>query len=287
VTRPSVPPGYPGYLPDDALPAEATGFGAHDDQPYVDALDPNDPLVNPPADGLDGWWRRLGTVLALNWRVLLPVALICYGVPGLLGYGLFGALPARTGVSGTSLLLGLLVSALGTAVGWGALTWTAVQRAVGIPPTVSGALVYGFRRSPRLIGLQLLVVVMIGIGLVLLVLPGLYFAYALCLVMPAALLRQQNPVGASFGLTHRNIGRVLSRIAPLLAAVVACGVAVLAARFLIGASPGWPAQAAVAVARGLIWIPAQLVFTVGLLLTHIEMTARSAPITSASLHAAL
>jgi len=273
----SPPPGYRGYLPDDGLAARPEGFSEIATQPVVAELDPDDPLINPAAAGLGGWSRRVRVVIAANWRPLAAIAAVCYALPVTLA----AVIPARFG----PLLLSLLVSVTLQAVGWGASVWAITQWATGVPPSLGGALAYGFRRGPLLVGLNLLASLLVGVGTVALVIPGLYLWFATSLVMPAAVFRQEQPVGASFGLFHRFPGAVLARVGLAAGPALLLRITLVVITLAGGGGAGF--TLATLAGRLVIGMPLYVLAIVGAAVTHVEMTARTAPITSASLLAAL
>jgi hypothetical protein len=273
----SPPPGYRGYLPADGLTARPSGFSEVAEQPLVEDLDPHDPLINPSSAGLDGWWRRVRTVIAANRRSLFAIVVIGYALPTLA----LAVVPARAGLP----VLGVLVAAYLQAVTWGAVVWAITQWATGTPPSPGGALTYGFRRSPLLFRLNLLVTLMVAVGTVALVVPGLYLWFATSLVLPAAVFRQERPVGASFGLFHRFTGPMLARVGLAAGGPLLLKVLVILAN-LAGVHGAGYALAALTV-QIVVGVPLQILAIVGLTLAHVEMTGRNIPITSASLFAAL
>ena len=164
-------------------------------------VDPNDPLVTPPGAGVGAWWARVLATLRGTWRQLLPVVLLCVGVPTALFNGLtqvliasavstpvspdtppeevFGDLFADLAPALGVALLGSIVLAVFTALAWGAAAWMIARWAAAQPVALGPALGYGLRRLPRVLGWSLVVTLIVLVGFCLCVLPGIYFAFAL------------------------------------------------------------------------------------------------------------
>jgi hypothetical protein len=145
--------------------------------------------------------RRIGEIFAVSlraygrwWTELVPLAAI-FVVPaqlilllidrllvGIEGPGGPGA--ATSGPAALVALLGVLASvALGTAE-QGALTWAAMRALLELEPPLGRAARMGLRRFWSVLLLSLLVGLSVGLGLVLLVVPGLVVLVRLAVVMP-------------------------------------------------------------------------------------------------------
>ena len=123
--------------------------------PFPMPADPNDPLVTPPGAGFGAWWARVLATLRGTWRQLLPVVLLCVGVPTALFNGLtqvliasavptpvspdtppeevFGGLFADLAPALGVALIGSLVLAVFTALAWGAAAWMIARWAAAQP----------------------------------------------------------------------------------------------------------------------------------------------------------
>jgi hypothetical protein len=296
---PVYPPGYPGYVPPDQ---------AYPGAPAMYLIDPNDPLVTPPGAGFSGWWSRFGALVKAHWKALAPIILIVNVVPLVvfgsaaggfaLTQGSGGLIAPKSITLGAGFLAGviglalvvLVVTSYLSAMGLAAMMWTITQRAAGWPAPLGAALRYGFRRGLRVFGWQLLGGLIIAAGTCALVLPGIYLAFALCLLVPVALFESENPISRSFSLTHRSFGAVLGRMALTFTMVIGLSIAANVIESILGGGIRDTSVATGiigAVISLIIQVPSQVISVTGTLLTYAEMSARTAPTSTPILHAAL
>jgi hypothetical protein len=279
--------------------------------PFPMPADPNDPLVTPPGAGVGAWWARLLATIRGTWRELLPLVLLCVGVPTALFNGLtqvliasavptsefapdtppgevlaslFEDLAPALGIT----LLSSIVLTVFTALAWGAGAWVITRWAAAQPVALGPAMGYGLRRLPRVLGWSLVVTLMVLVGFCLCVLPGFYFAYALCLALCVAVFERANPVSRSFALTHRRFGLALGRIlivaAVFIAPTIVLGIfeEVVLTAIGVGAA-GSVGGFLVSAVFTLVSAPLYLVLYVGSLVTYAELRAWEAPLTSGML----
>ncbi|MFI9641668.1 hypothetical protein ACIG87_16650 [Micromonospora sp. NPDC051925] len=309
----NLPPGvgpYPGFPPGGGYPPGGGGY-----PPYAggDAWGPPDPLVNPPHAGLDGWFARCTGALRRGWRILLPLMLLTQAVPAMavsllsLGMGpdaaplpADGSLPdgylSDLAIYGVSVILVALAFGVVQGIGWAGGTWVVARQAAGQPADLSGALRYGARRCLGLWGWMLVLGVLIGVGVCLCLLPGIYLAFALALAGPVYLFEGQNPVGRSFRLFHDRLGMVLGRVA-LVAVVVILGGMLGGVVESIGTlpfgtdpftAPGTAVGAVVVIlVSAVLVVPVYLVQLVGLVVTYAEQRAHEGSVNTARLVAEL
>ncbi|WP_197701440.1 hypothetical protein [Micromonospora coxensis] len=297
------PPGYPPY--GGHLPYGWPGGGG---------WDPDDPLVNPPHAGVNGWFARCAGAVRRGWRLLLPLLFLTQVLPGLalslvslaLSPGAGDELPADgslpdgfltdLAVFGSVVFLVSLLLSLVQCVGWAGGTWVVARQAAGEPVDLGGAVRYGLRRAPGLWGWQLLVSLLVLVGVCFFVLPGVYLAFALALVGPVYLFERQNPIGRSFRFFHDRLGLVLGRVGLVALALLAGGligfVLETVATAPFGADPfGSPAAVtavvAVTVVSSVLTLPVQLIQLVGLVATYAEQRAQEGPVNAARLAAEL
>jgi hypothetical protein len=107
-------------------------------------------------------------------------ALLIYAVIAMVASGVFQWLGGDTGLMGA---IAQLVSTLVTLPLYVGLTMMAIKRSIGAPTTASSVFDYYPRTLPLFL-LYVLMVVMITIGFVLLVLPGIYLVFAYVLALP-------------------------------------------------------------------------------------------------------
>ncbi|SCG61757.1 hypothetical protein [Micromonospora halophytica] len=296
-------PGYPPY--GGHLPYGWPGPGG---------WDPDDPLVNPPHAGVNGWFARCAGAVRRGWRLLLPLLFLTQVLPGLvvslvslaLAPGGEEPLPADgslpdgflgdLAVFGSAVFLVSLLFSLVQCVGWAGGTWVVTRQAAGEPVDLGGAFRYGVRRALGLWGWQLLVSLLVVVGVCFVVLPGIYLAFALALAGPVYLFEWQNPIGRSFRFFHDRLGLVLGRVGLVALALLAGGmigfVLETVATAPFGADPlGTPASAAVVVAvtvvSSVLTLPVQLIQLVGLVATYAEQRAQEGPVNAARLAAEL
>ncbi|MEV4841963.1 hypothetical protein AB0K20_01835 [Micromonospora matsumotoense] len=291
-------PGYPpggggGFPPGGGYPPYTAG-----------AWGPEDPLVNPPYAGLEGWFARCTGALRRSWRTLLPLMLLTQVVPGvavsLLSLGMGpdattlpadGSLPAGylsdLVIYGVSVILVALAFGVVQGVGWAGGTWVVARQAAGQPADLPGALRYGARRCLGLWGWMLVLGLLVGVGLCLCLLPGIYLAFALALAGPVYLFEGQNPIGRSFRMFHDRLGMVLGRVALVALAVflgsVLGGVVESVGILPFGTDPFTaPGTAVGAVAvilvSAVLVVPVYLVQLVGLVVTYAEQRAQEGPV---------
>lgn len=185
------------------------------------------------------------------------------------------------------LLVTVVVTVLVSALGWAAGIWTVTQNAADQPADLASAFAAAFRRVGPMSGWYLLYALMVGVGLVACVLPGLYLAVAGSLFSFVVVFeRGRNPIGRSFWLVHKAFGQVLGRVA--LLAVAALGVSCVvglctgAAGAAIGEAGIWLGD----IVTALLVVPIAAVALVGLLLTYTQARAGQEPVSTAALWAA-
>ncbi|MEV4491530.1 hypothetical protein AB0K04_15595 [Micromonospora coxensis] len=297
------PPGYPPY--GGHLPYGWPGAGG---------WDPDDPLVNPPHAGVNGWFARCAGAVRRGWRLLVPLLFLTQVLPGLvlslvslaLSPGAGEELPADGSLPdgflgdlalfGSVVFLVSLLLSLVQCVGWAGGTWAVTRQAAGEPVDLGGAFRYGLRRALGLWGWQLLASLLVLVGICFFVLPGIYLAFALALAGPVYLFERQNPIGRSFRFFHDRLGLVLGRVGLVALALLAGGligfVLETVATAPFGADPfGTPAavtaMVAVTVVSSVLTLPVQLIQLVGLVATYAEQRAQEGPVNAARLAAEL
>ncbi|WP_207921468.1 hypothetical protein, partial [Micromonospora sp. KC721] len=305
---PAMPPGagpYPGYPPyGGQVPYGWPEVGGN----------PNDPLVNPPYAGVNGWFARCAGAVRRGWRLLVPLLFLTQVLPSLVislvALGLSpsaveplpadGSLPdgffRELAVFGGVIVVVSALASLVQCVGWAGGTWVVTRQAAGEPVALAGALRYGLRRALGLWGWQLLVSLLVVAGMCLFVLPGVYLAFALALAGPVYLFERHNPIGRSFRFFHDRLGLTLGRVGLVALAVLVGAVGggmleeIVTAPFGLDplASPG----SAVAVpglilVAGVLTLPFQLAQLVGLVAAYAEQRAHEGPVDAARLAAEL
>ncbi|MGK5681082.1 hypothetical protein [Actinoplanes sp. URMC 104] len=215
-----LPPG--GYgMPGQGFPPGGYGMPGQALPPGYYA-GPDDPLVS--AD-FGGWWRRSFTLLAAVWRPMTLVQLV-WAVP-LVIVGLVAAfvVPDANEIDADEIsfddfvapLLVLIVftfaAVLLSLVANLATLDVLVQRATGQPVSAGRALRTGLRRFFPLVGWQLLAGLMILVGLLFCILPGIYLTFVFITLPAIILLERGRGIGRAFQLFHADFGPALARAA--------------------------------------------------------------------------
>ncbi|THV41226.1 hypothetical protein [Glycomyces buryatensis] len=186
-----------------------------------------DPLVS---DTFEGWWNASLGVVQRSWRPIGLILLVGVVLPKWV-FGSYQSLVSRdASFEGTDWaemsqawqpgpaasifggLLGLALLYLTASSGLAA-TRTAAAEAAGGFLSLGEAFRFGFRRGWKLWLWLMLAWLSIGVGLVLCVLPGLWIAFALSLMIPAATFeKHRSPYARSFQLTHSKFWAALGRL---------------------------------------------------------------------------
>jgi hypothetical protein len=204
-------------------------------------------------------------VVRATWRVLVPIVVLTLALPLAL-FRFAVPVDAPWFWPGAVLLVGLTA-----AFGWSASAFAMTRWAAALPHGVGISLRYGWWRFGRVWLWATLALVAVGLGLAVMVVPGLLVAFALCMTLPVASFERAGPFGRSWTLVRRQKAAVLARIGPLVTAVLAAGV------LLAVTGP----VAAVVVALG-----APLVFA-GLLVTYAQLRGGELPVRAVTLAAEL
>lgn len=104
------------------------------------------------------------------------------------------ALESCSGTFGRSLLVGALTWFIAIAIQQlllGALTRGGAGAVVGRPVDVNASYRYAFSRLGGLIGLALLIAIVVGVGFLLLIIPGIIFAVFLAMAVPAFIIERK------------------------------------------------------------------------------------------------
>ncbi|MCM4080808.1 hypothetical protein LXN57_24845 [Actinoplanes sp. TRM88002] len=287
------PPGY-GYGPPNYGPA---GYGAPGYQlPSGYYAGPADPLVS--AD-FGGWWQRSFTLLAAVWRPMAQVQLL-WAIP-LIVVGVLTALyaPDRAVTFDSTtppnfsdifeplfvVLPFTLAAVLLTLVAQLATLDVLVQRATGRPVSVSRALLTGLRRFPAMLGWQILAGLVILVGVLLCVLPGIYVLIVFLILPVIVLVERGQGISRAFQLVHANFGAAVARLATMvglhIAFVLVEGVFSAIVNPTTGSGPGFTVATAIlsagfSVATGVVMSPL-------LLTAYADMRARHEPFSTAYL----
>jgi hypothetical protein len=285
------------------------------------ALPAEDPLVTPPGVGVNGWFQRIGGTLKRSWKSLVLVFAITFLLPtvvlavaGVLAAATFlvpfqkelmdasGAgrephfqfdikITAGVVVIGVVVVIALLFLQF---AGYAAAAHTTTREAAGLPVTLGESLGYGFRRCAGLLGWNLVTILLIMLGTLACLLPGIYVAAATALVGPVYLFERQRPIARSFEIFHRNLGRILGRLALVVVIFYGGSIVIGIVQGIANAALGstdptvaLPGAIGVSVFGAILRLPLTIFLIIGILLTYAEQRGHEAPATSASLAAEL
>ena len=192
-------------------------------------LDPADPLIS--AD-YAGWWRRTIAIISRIWPQLLVLQAIGAVISWLCGVAI-GQLGGPfmvdedqvqvldAGIRIASQIAAALIDVTVFTLVTLAVVHLVVLTAVGQQPTLAGCLRGAARRLLPLIGWSVLAAVMIGVGLLLCLLPGIYVIVVLLLLAPVIAIERRQGIGRCFDLFHAGRRTALSRNGTILAITVA------------------------------------------------------------------
>lgn len=257
---------------------------------------------------LGAWSRLLSDTWQRSWRLLALIFVVTFTAPYIAaavvsdsagGQSRVGGrwpLPAPDGVgvfSGLSpasvaveVVIAVAVTFAG-AIGWGAGIWAVTQLAAGLPATLGEALRAGARRVWPMFGWYLLYLLLVMVGIVLCVLPGLYMAFAGAVFSFVVIYEPGRPaIVRSFALVHKAFVTALGRVGLLLLGSVVAGATAAGVNLGLGFTPGRddpgnPVGAAVI--DGLVVVPMNIFLLVGLLLTYTQLRMREGQLTTAEL----
>ncbi len=274
----------------------------------------DDPLVNPPHSGINGWFTRIGGLFSRSWKPMVAIFAITTVLPSLLiamagavvGVVLAFRISETGGVERIDqdwLAIGLpaffliviavvLVSYVLQMAGYAGATYAVTREAGGYQVGLGEALRYGFRRCLGLFGWQFVAGLITVAGFIACILPGFYVIAALALVGPIFLFEKQNPIGRSFSIFNNNLGRVLGRLALLLVAnLIASGFTGVFDQ--VGQAAVGRSTTDVAIIAGaagvsailsiIIQLPVTMLTFSGILLTYTEQRGYEGPVSARSL----
>jgi hypothetical protein len=277
-------------------------------------------MVPNPFGGFGAWWNKTWSIFARNWWRLTLILVITSVLPALafvaiaeslthdpitvfeLGDGTADVVFNRSAM--TALVIAFVVyvvaAVFANAVGWVGGMWIVTRRAAGSTASLGAALAYGLRRCARVGGILLLVGLMVGVGAIACLVPGLYLAVASCLVVPFAIFdRGVNAIAGSFRAVHRNFGMVLGRV--VVACLVNFGASFavsLVANAIFGgfneygaADTGTTRPVAETIGSNIfvtvLAAPATAFLLIAILAVYAQARARAVPTTAVDLNAAL
>jgi len=208
-------PGRPpqGY-PEPGHPAQghpAGGYPAYGDH---GALVAADPLV---ATSFSDWWSKVIGVLSRSWQPLLIIQLATV-VPGMVVGALVTAL-AGSGSAVISLagavvgLIGVLIVFVVALLAQGASIYVVGKQASGQEVVGAGpALRFAAGRAMPLLGWGILAAILVGLGFILLVIPGIYLLVVFAATLTGVIMFERAGIGRTFSLVNPAFGQTLGRL---------------------------------------------------------------------------
>ncbi|SNY29396.1 hypothetical protein [Paractinoplanes atraurantiacus] len=280
--REPIPPGHvpppPAYTPPPNWSKGARA--AYHAGPY-------DPLVS---GDYSGWWQRGIFLLRTLWKPMALVQLAGNGPLVVLG-GLAAVPVTYNGLSDQQWLDDpavvlpvvipvVLIAILVTLIVQLATVEIVAQHVTGRPVSVGAALLTGLRRLPAFIGWGIPAGLLIALGSIFCLLPGIYVA-AVMVTLPVIILAERGRViGRAFHLFHADFGASAARIATLFGVQLALGVAEGVVGIIAGLDPSGVTSIAVSVAFA---IGTGVFLAPFLLTTYADLRARYEPFTTAQL----
>jgi hypothetical protein len=193
----------------------------------------DDPLISP---DFSGWWNRSMRLLAATWRQLVLIQLL-WAIPLLLITVVSNVVPDAAEGGAADLVVVLVFIAATFLLGLVTTLATLhvlVQYATGHPMSVGWALRTGLRRAAPMLGWGILAGLMVLVGLVLCVVPGLYVGVVFTILPAVVLLERANAIGRCFQLVHAQFGPALGRIATIAAVGLAFALVEQALTTVVG-----------------------------------------------------
>ena len=282
---------YPGYGPGaqqypgqyaDQYPGQYGPGSPYGQYPGGGQVGADDPLVS---RSISEWFSKIVGVVSRSWQPLIVIQLVA-ALPGLLigalAQGLMGpdpstyATPEAAGLAaGAS--LGVLVAALISIVfalfAQGASVFIAVRDAVGRPAKAGEALSFAAGRALPLFGWGLLAGLMLVIGFLLLVLPGLYLAIVFGAALTGVVVIERQGIGRTFALVNNRFWPTAGRL------VLICLIAVVynfVVTFVVTALAG-PGTLVAALLAAVLTLPVSLVSVGVAVVTYAELRNHENP----------
>ncbi len=271
-----MPPPPPAYPP-------RTGY------PYPDL--PYDPLV---AYDFSSWIDRLVGVVRRSWKRLLGLFVLGYALPVVVMLAVLGLLLGTTLMANPLENIEVIASAMPfLLLLWVALLYlyvvtmlAAVRIATNDAVGQSISVAQAFRSSWSLgwptLGWGLASGVLIAVGLLACLLPGMYLFIAFSVLVPVMAFQRQSGLAESYGLVSTNFWPVAGRIAMLYGITTAVSLASQAVGDQVSipmATP--PMEAAIAVVGVIVSLAVDLLIEVvvlaGLVVTYAELRGRRQP----------
>ena len=154
-------------------------------------------------------------VLGRNFAAFAILALVLVGLPSaIVGWFTPAPDPANPlAAFGPNFFLAILVSIVFSAILQGAIIYGTVQDLSGAKPSVNDALATGLRAFLPLVIVSILFALAVGLGMILLIVPGIMIAVAWCVAVPSLVAERLgifDAFGRSAELTRGNRWRIFA-----------------------------------------------------------------------------
>ncbi|MFR9801366.1 hypothetical protein ACL02T_03565 [Pseudonocardia sp. RS010] len=183
-----------------------------------------DPLV---AADFSDWWAKVLAVLKRSWQPLLLIQLAT-ALPALILAAILGVvLAAGGGVVGVAVGGGIFVILVVAAslLAQGASVYVVTRQAAEQPVGASEALSFAASRALPLLGWGLLAGILVFIGFLLLVLPGVYLLVVFAASLTGVIMYERAGIGRTFELVNRQFWGTFGRLITFaIAAAVYSGI---------------------------------------------------------------
>ena len=213
---------YPGHGPGaEQYPGQYGPGSPYGQYPGGAPVGTDDPLV--PASFAE-WFSKIIGVVSRSWQPLVLIQLAA-ALPGLVIGGLIEGVmapdpaayrsPEAAGLAAgasVGVLLAVLVSVVFALFAQGASVFVAVRDAVGRPAKAGEALSFAAGRALPLFGWGLLAALMLVVGFLLLVLPGLYLAIVFGAAFTGVVVIERQGIGRTFALVNRRFWPTAGRL---------------------------------------------------------------------------
>jgi hypothetical protein len=225
---------YPGgQYPGAQYPPGQYGGG----QPaFPGAYAAADPLV---ATSFSDWWSKIIGVLSRSWQPLLIIQLATV-VPGML---VAAVVTAAAGNDSTVVsVAGMIVGVIGSLIlfvvallAQGASVYVVGKQASGQEVGAGPALTFAAGRALPLLGWGLLAGILVTLGFLVLVLPGIYLLVVFGATLTGVIMFEREGLGRTFALVNPAFGQTLGRLLTfVLAALIYSAIAGTIITALVG-----------------------------------------------------
>ncbi|GAA4685534.1 hypothetical protein GCM10023215_20910 [Pseudonocardia yuanmonensis] len=179
-----------------------------------------DPLV---AADFSDWWTKVLAVLKRSWQPLLLIQLAT-ALPALILAAILGVVLAAGGglvglAVGGGIFLILVVAA--SLLAQGASVYVVTRQAAEQPVGAGEALSFAARRALPLLGWGILAGILVFIGFLLLIIPGIYLSVVFVAALTGVIMFERAGIGRTFELVNREFWGTFGR---LITFAIAAGI---------------------------------------------------------------